>query len=212
MAMYIRLATGADAPAIEAIYAHYVLTSTCTWQETPGTLDERRAWLAQHDAAHPVTVAVDDGAVVGWGSLSRYNPRSGYRFTVEDSVYVRADRQRRGIGKALLADLIARARETGFRAIIAGVAADQAPSVALHAAHGFEIVARLREVGRKFDRWLDLVYMQLLLEERQSTGCRANRPWLAMAKVRQGVARSASITAARPARPGRRRAAPTGPP
>lgn len=160
--MEIRLATPADAEAIEAIYAHYVATSTCTWQETPGTLAGRHEWLRDREPQHAVTVAAHGGEVVGWGALSPFKKgRSGYRFTVEDSVYVRHDRQRRGIGRALLVDLVARARDAGFRAVIAGISADQTASIAIHAAHGFEIVARLPRVGFKFERWLDLVYMQL---------------------------------------------------
>jgi L-amino acid N-acyltransferase len=159
--MEIRLARPDDALAIEAIYAHYVCTSTCTWQEVPGTLAERRQWLADHGPAHPVTAATIDGQVVGWGALSPFNRRSGYRFTVEDSVYVRADRQRRGIGRALLADLVERAGALGYRNVIAGVSADQRPSIALHAAHGFTEVARMPQLGLKFGSWHDLVYLQL---------------------------------------------------
>jgi phosphinothricin acetyltransferase len=164
--MEIRAATLEDAPAIEAIYAHYVLTSTCTFQEEPGSLAERRAWLADRGPRHPVTVAVDGEEVVGWGALSPWNRRSGYRHTVENSVYVRHDRQRRGIGDALLGDLVRRARRADLRVIVAGVSADQPGSLALHRAHGFEPVGTLRGVGLKFGRWLDVTWLQLVLTSR----------------------------------------------
>nr|MBA2481425.1 N-acetyltransferase [Planctomycetota bacterium] len=112
---------------------------------------------------HPVTVAELDGEIVGWGSLGPFRPRDGLRHTVENSLYVRHDRHRRGIGAALLADLIARARAAGHHAIIAGISAEQTASIALHRRFGFTEAALLREVGRKFDRWLDLAYWQLLL-------------------------------------------------
>ncbi len=161
--MEIRDAIAADLPAIDDIYHHYVLTSTCTFQIEPGTPEERAAWFAAHGPAHPVTVAVDGAEVVGWASLSRFHARAAYRFTVENSVYVRADRHRRGIGRALLADLVRRATRAGHHAIIAGITADQDASIALHRALGFEPAARLREIGFKFGRWLDVVYLERLL-------------------------------------------------
>ncbi|HZS38236.1 MAG TPA: GNAT family N-acetyltransferase [Polyangia bacterium] len=163
-ALEIRDATAGDLTGINDIYNHYVLNSTCTYQYEPSTMDERRAWFAEHDAAHPVTVAVRGAEVVGWGSLSWFRTRVGYRFTVENTVYVRHDAHRRGVGRALLDDLIERARRLGHRTVIAGISAEQAASVALHHAAGFEHVARIREVGFKFDQWLDVIFMQLLLE------------------------------------------------
>ncbi|AUX24576.1 GCN5 family acetyltransferase [Sorangium cellulosum] len=160
----IRLAAEADLPAIEEIYAFYVERSTCTFATTVPTAAERRAWLLAHGPCHPVTVAVDeDGTVVGWGALSAWNPREAYARSVEDSVYVREGRHRRGLGRRLLADLARRAEELGHRAIIAQIAGDQAPSVALHRALGFEEVGRLRDVGYKLERWLDVILMQRLL-------------------------------------------------
>jgi L-amino acid N-acyltransferase len=161
--MEIRQATEADLGAINEIYCHYVVTSTCTFQMEPTTADERAAWFADHGARHPITVAEIDGEIVGWGSLSRFQARAGYRFTVEDSIYVRADRHRRGVGSALLVDLVSRARSLGHRCVIAGITADQDASLALHRRLGFEPVAMLRQVGNKFDRWLDVAYLQLLL-------------------------------------------------
>ena len=161
--MEIREATEADLGAINEIYCHYVVTSTCTFQMEPTTERERAAWFADHGPRHPITVAGCGDEILGWGSLSRFQPRAGYRFTVEDSVYVRADRHRRGVGRALLGDLVERGRALGYRSIIAGITADQDASLALHRRLGFEPVAMLRQVGNKFDRWLDVAYLQLLL-------------------------------------------------
>lgn len=162
-ALHVRPATRADLEAINAIYNHYVASSTCTFQLDPEPISGRTAWFDAHGPAHPIMVAAEDGEVIGWASLSPYNSRCGYRTTVEDSVYVRHDRHGRGAGRALLADLIERARALGHHTIIAGIAGDQRASVALHERFGFTQVACLREVGFKFDRWLDVVYLQLLL-------------------------------------------------
>ena len=161
----IRLATSEDCEVINEIYNHYVLTSTCTYQLEPEPIAARREWLARHGEQHPVTVAILDGAVVGWGSLSPWNSRAGYRRSVESSVYLRHDVHRRGLGRALLADLIARARALGHHTVIAGIDAEQTASLALHRDAGMVEVARFREVGNKFDRWLDVIYLQLSLGE-----------------------------------------------
>ena len=159
----IRPATPADLPAINAIYNYFVLHSSCTYQEEPSTAEERAAWFAAHGPEYPVTVAEADGVVVGWGSLSRFHPRSAYRKTVENSVYVRHDLHRRGTGSILLADLIARAQAVGHHSIIALIDSGQPGSLALHEKHGFLRVAHLREVGFKFGRWGDVIYLQRML-------------------------------------------------
>jgi phosphinothricin acetyltransferase len=159
----IRSATEADLRAIDDIYTWYIPRSTCTYDEQIPSFDSRVQWFRRHDDRHPVTVAERDGQVVGWGTLSGFRDRSAYRFTCENSVYVRHDMQGRGIGSALLADLIARARALGYRTIIAGADAEQTASIALHRKFGFEQVAQFKEVGYKFDRWLDVVFMQLVL-------------------------------------------------
>ena len=160
----IRPATEKDLVAINDIYNHYVLHSTCTYQEEPETMENRRRWFAHHGEKHPVIVAVADSQIVGWGSLSAYHARSAYRRTVENSVYVHHQHHRKGIGSLLLEELIMRARDLGHRAIIAGIDADQAASVGLHARFQFENVGQLKQVGFKFGRWLDVVYMELLLK------------------------------------------------
>ena len=159
----VRPATGADLASINSIYNHFVLHSTCTYQEEPETMGARHRWFSRHDEDHPVIVAELAGRVVGWGSLSEYHPRSAYSRTVENSVYVHHDHQRRGIGSALLSELIARGRARGHHAIIAGIDAGQTASVALHQRFLFQRVGHLRQVGFKFGRWLDVIYMELLL-------------------------------------------------
>ncbi len=160
----IRLATADDLPAINAIYNHFVLCSTCTYREEPETMEDRVAWFDHHGPKHPITVVELDGEIVGWGSLSPYHSRCAYRNTVENSVYVAHTHHRRGIGRMLLLDLIDRARAVGHHTIIAGIDAEQQASVALHEQAGFKQVAFLNEVGYKFGRWLHVIYMQLMLE------------------------------------------------
>ena len=161
--LLIRQAAAADLKAINAIYNYYVRHSTCTWETEPETQADREAWFGRHGPAHPVIVAESAGEVVGWGALSEYRARTGYRYTVEDSVYVRHDALRRGIGSALLAELLARGRKSGLHTVIAVIDGEQTASLALHAKHGFVEAGRLRELGFKFKRWLDVVNMQRLL-------------------------------------------------
>jgi L-amino acid N-acyltransferase YncA len=163
-AITIRPATESDLVAINDIYNHYVLHSTCTYQEETEPLAGRRQWFKHHGVKHPVIVAEAGGQVVGWGALSVYHARSAYRHTVENSVYVHHRRHRRGIGSRLLRELIVRARKLGHHAIIALIEADQPASVALHAKFHFEPVGHLKQVGFKFGRWLDVVYMELLVD------------------------------------------------
>lgn len=159
----VRRATAADLPAINDIYNYYVLHSTATYQIEPERLEDRERWFTSHGPQHPVIVAEAGVEVVGWGSLSHYNRRAAYARTVENSVYVRHDLRRRGVGSALLAELIRLARQLGHHTIIAGIDADQAASFALHKRFGFTKVGHMKELGHKFGRWLDVMYMQLIL-------------------------------------------------
>ncbi len=165
--LHIRLATAADLLAINAIYNHYVPISTTTYDVEPMTFEARQRWFAGREPIHPVTVAHEDGAtheIVGWGSLHTFRNKPGYRLAVENSVYVDPDHQRLGIGSVLLLDQIARAYQLGLHSIVAGIDAEQTASLALHYKHGFREVGRFGQVGRKFDRWLDVVFLQLILE------------------------------------------------
>jgi phosphinothricin acetyltransferase len=160
----LRPASESDLAAINDIYNHYVLHSTCTYQETLEPLEGRREWFRHHGDKHPVIVAVAGGQVIGWGLLSAYHARSAYRHTVENSVYVHHEHHRRGIGSLLLRELIARARGLGHHVIIAGIDGEQAASVALHTRFHFEKVGHFQQVGFKFGRWLDVIYMELKLD------------------------------------------------
>ncbi len=161
--MAIRLATVADLPAINEIYNHYVLHSTATYAESLVTDEERAAWFAGHGERHPVTVVELEGEIAGWASLSPYRHREAYRFSAEDSVYLRPDRLRRGLGSALLGDLLGRAKAMGFHTIIGGCDTADPSSAGLHERFGFERVAHFREVGFKFGAWRDVIFLQRML-------------------------------------------------
>ncbi len=156
----LREAKDADLKAINAIYNHYVQHSDCTLQTEVSTAAERAAWFAARGSAHPILVAEDAGEVVGWGALVRFSDRGGYRFTVEDSIYLRHDRTGQGLGTTLLEALLARAVEAGHHSVIARITATQAASLKLHHRHGFVQAALLKEAGWKFERWVDVVFLQ----------------------------------------------------
>jgi len=159
----IRLATEADCIAINDIYNYYVIHSTCTYQTEPEPIESRRNWLANHGPKHPVTVAEVEGAIVGWGSLSRFHPRQAYALTVENAVYVHHLWQGRGVGKSIVTDLIYRATQLGHHTIVALVSGEQSASLGLHQKLGFVRVGQLKEAGFKMQHWLDVVYMQKML-------------------------------------------------
>ena len=159
--MIVRPAEVDDLPAILAIYSHAVLNSTATADEEPQPLAQRLAWWQVHERENmPIFVAEIDGEVVGWSSLSRFHPRVAYRFTAEDSIYIAEEHRGRGLGRALLSPLMARAQTLGLHAVVALITADNAASIALHQRFGFEPVGRLPQVLRKFGRWLDLAILQ----------------------------------------------------
>ena len=161
----VRSSTDADTAAIQAIYAHDVLHGTASFDEEPPDLAEtarrRRSALA---AGLPHLVADDGGRVLGFAYASPFRPRPAYRFTVESTVYVAPDAQRRGIGRALMARLIDDARAADRRQMIAAIGdSANVASIGLHAALGFVHAGTYRAVGFKFDRWLDVVLMQKTL-------------------------------------------------
>ena len=146
-----------------AIYNVEVEQHLSTFDLVARTIDDQRAWLAQRSGAFSAVVAIVDDEVVGFASLSPYKERAAYRTTVEDSVYVSRQHPRLGIGRTLMDHVIGIARESGFHSMIARIEASGTASRALHEACGFELVGVEREVGRKFNRWLDVAVMQLLL-------------------------------------------------
>lgn len=166
--MTIRDAREADLPGILAIYNHAVETSLAVWNSAPADLDNRRLWMAERLAkGHPVLVAEGPGGeVLGYASYGDWRAFDGYRHTVEHSVYVRAETRGTGIGRALMEALIARARAAEKHVMVAGVEAGNTASIRLHEALGFTRVGTLPQVGVKFGRWLDLTFLQLLLDDR----------------------------------------------
>ena len=160
----LRTATEDDAQAISDIYNYYVDCSTCTFDLQHESLPQRMAWLQAHGIRYPVIVCTCDTEVVGWGSLSQWNPRPGYAGTAEVSFYVHHAWQRRGIGRLLLTELIDRADKLGHHVLIGGACTEQIASIKLQEAFGFVQVAYFAEVGFKFERWLDVAYFQLTLD------------------------------------------------
>jgi phosphinothricin acetyltransferase len=163
MSAIVRPATEADVPAILEIYNEAVLHTTATFDIEPQTLGERLRWFRETKHPHCVIVAEKAGEVVGWGCLRGYRPKAAYRFTAENSVYVHEDHRGRGVGALLLAALVERAKTGGFHSVMAGIAEGNPASEALHRRLGFTEAGRDREVGYKFERWLDVVWMQLML-------------------------------------------------
>jgi len=160
----IRPAVESDAEAINHIYNHYVRTATATFDTEEMSPEGRVRWLGQHVGQHPAIVAVVDGTVVGWGSLSGWGTRHAYRHTVEISTYIAAEATGGGIGPALCEDLHARARALGHRAIISQIVHENEASLKMVDRLGYERVGTLRQVGRKFDRWLDVVLMEYVID------------------------------------------------
>jgi phosphinothricin acetyltransferase len=164
MTTAIRPATMADLPALMAIYNHAVVHTTAIWNDAVADLDNRRAWYeARRKVGYPVLVAEVDGIVAGYGSFGDFRAFEGYRFSVEHSVYVAETMRRQGIASRLLEALVEEARRLGKHVMIAGVAADNDASIRLHLRHGFVETGRMPEVGIKFGRWLDLVFLQKTL-------------------------------------------------
>lgn len=161
--MQIRLARLGDAEAIRAIYNVEVTTSTVTFDLEPRSLEVQQQWLSQRSGAHAVLVAEEAGEVIGFASLSPYRDRPAYRTSVEDSVYIHRDHHGRGVGRALMTELVEVATSHGFHTMLARIVAGHEASIGLHRAVGFEVVGVEREVGRKFGKWLDVVVMQRLL-------------------------------------------------
>ena len=162
----LRLATPADAPALNAIYGYYVKNGTCTWEDTETELFTSSS-LERRGPRLPVIVATVAGEIRGWGSLSRYNQRSGWKFLVENSVFIHPEHQRQGLGRLILTDLIQRAQALGYRKILARISGNQPASLGLHAALGFREVGRLKAAGEKHGQRLDCVYMERDLAEPQ---------------------------------------------
>jgi L-amino acid N-acyltransferase YncA len=162
----IRAARESDLPQILEIYNEVIATSTAVYSLEPTSLGERTAWYAARVAAgFPVLVAEIDGRIAGFSSFGEFRGAwPGYRYSVEHSVHVRADARGRGLGRRLTAALFPLAQAMGKHVMIGGVDASNEASLRMHEQLGFERVAHFREVGHKFGRWLDLVFLQRFLD------------------------------------------------
>jgi L-amino acid N-acyltransferase len=159
--MEIRDAGEADLPGLLAIYNEVIATSTAIYSYVPVTLEDRTQWWrARVGMGYPVLVATDESGVLGFATFADFRTWPGYRYTVEHSVHVRADTRGRGVGKELVKALFPRAAALGKHVMIAGVDAANEASIRFHEQLGFQKSGHLREVGHKFDRWLDLVFLQ----------------------------------------------------
>jgi L-amino acid N-acyltransferase len=160
--IHIRRAVRADCSGILDIYNDAVLKTTATYDYEPRPLEHRLAWFEDHQrTGHAIFVAESaDGRIVGWSALNRYHDRMGFRFTAENSIYVAEGARGQGLGARLLDPLIPAAAEIGIRAILAAIDAQNTASIQLHARFGFEQVGLFKRVGFKFDRWLDVAYME----------------------------------------------------
>ncbi|CDF86497.1 N-acyltransferase YncA [Pseudomonas knackmussii B13] len=167
--MLIREATPADLEALRDIYNDAVLNTTAIWNEIAIDVENRRAWLElRAQQGFPVLVCEDGGEVVGYSSYGPWRAFDGFRETVEHSVYVRADQRGKGLGVVLLQALVERARAQGLHVMVAAIESGNAASIRLHERLGFVTTGQMPQVGQKFGRWLDLTFMQLILDPRSA--------------------------------------------
>ena len=162
--MHTRLAQEKDLPQILAIYNDIILNTTAVYDYTAHTLDMRRQWFdAKQKDGFPVFVAEENNTIAGFSSIGPFRAWAAYKYSVENSVYVAADQRGKGIGKLLLAPLIETAKKKDMHVIIASIDASNIASLKLHQSFGFEEVAHFKQVGYKFGRWLDLKFLELIL-------------------------------------------------
>lgn len=165
MSIKIRVAKSEDLPAILQIVNHIILTTTTHYRYEPETAFERQEWFRKKQAAGmPVIVAEKAGEAIGFGTYGLFRDRMGYRFSVEHSVYVHRDHQKVGVGRKILSELIRLAKIQGMHTMIAGVDTQNQGSIEFHRKMGFVQVGHFREIGYKFDQWLDVVFLQLRLK------------------------------------------------
>ena len=162
--MQIRQATLQDIPAITEIYNHAVLHTTAIWNDKIVTIDNREQWLlAKQQLGYPVLVICDDEQVMGYATFGNWRDFDGYKFTVEHSVYIHPDHHKKGLGLKLLEDLILEAKKLNKHIMVAGIEAQNLGSVKLHQKLGFNEVGTFKQVGFKFNQWLDLTFFELKL-------------------------------------------------
>jgi len=168
VSLIVRDATPADLPAVLYIYNDAVNNTTAIWNETPVDLGNRQAWFdLRAEQGYPILVAENaEGTVVGYASFGDWRPFEGFRHTVEHSVYIHPDQRGQGIGPRLMTVLIERARACDKHVMVAAIESGNLASIRLHERLGFLTTGQMPQVGTKFGRWLDLTFMQLMLEQR----------------------------------------------
>lgn len=162
--MYIKIreAIEADLPAMLIIYNDIIVNTTAVWHDEPHTLAMRKEWFEQRkQQGFPIFVAIQDEKILGFSTIGPFRPWPGYRYTVENSVYVAKESRGRGVANLLMPPIINAARELKLHAIVAGIEASNTTSIALHNKFGFVEVAHFKEVGFKFGRWMDLKFLEL---------------------------------------------------
>ncbi|MFE3868231.1 GNAT family N-acetyltransferase [Flavobacterium sp. LS2P90] len=165
MEIKIRPAVFADIDTILEIVNHQILHSTSNYDYEPHDFETQKSWFYQKQAKNqPVIVAEYENGTIGYATYGQFREKNGYQYTVEHSVYVAQEFIGKGIGKQLLAELIRLAKNQGYHVMIGAIDADNAGSITFHEKFGFKVVGTIREVGYKFDHWLDLVFMQLILK------------------------------------------------
>src|SRR6185436_5815003 len=162
--MHIREAIEDDLPQLLSIYNDIILRTTAVYDYEPHTLEMRRQWFeTKKQQGFPVYVAEQDGKIFGFSSIGPFRAWAAYKYSVENSVYVASKARGKGIGKLLIPPLIEATKSLGLHTIIAGIEATNEASLRLHKRFGFEEVAHFKEVGWKFERWLDLKFLQLIM-------------------------------------------------
>ena len=160
----IRTATVEDIPTLLEIYNDIIINTTAVWHEEPHTLAMRQDWFAlKKEQGFPVFVAEENKEVVGFSTIGPFRPWFGYRYTVENSVYVATNSRGKGVANLLMPPLIEASKRLGIHAIVAGIEASNDASIALHEKFGFIEVAHFKEVGFKFNRWMDLKFLELIV-------------------------------------------------
>ncbi len=162
--LLIRAFLPADLPAVTRIYGYYVRETTITFEtEEPDEAEMGGRFAAVQAKGHPLLIGELDGKVIGYAYASTYRPRAAYRFTCEDSIYLDKDAVGQGFGGQMLERLIAESSRAGLKQMLAVITAERENSIRLHARHGFRMIGRYEALGYKFDRWLDIVHLQLTL-------------------------------------------------
>lgn len=154
------------AKAILSIYNTQVVTSTKTLDIWPRTIEEQLSWVEDHSGVYPAFCLLIGGKVVGFASISKYRDKDAYATTVEDSIYIDKDHVGKGFGTLLLSEVISASSRLGYHAIVAKIVSDNQASLKLHLKLGFEIVGEEKEVARKFGKWLNVISLELLLQDR----------------------------------------------